>query len=216
MKIISLSSLYPGYACGVADYLNRYNYKNERGFFDYLTVSIKNIIEVICNKDIQFENYEVSRFYIPNDTNNIFIRFKDFDNMISYHDFIDISTISIEYWTKFYKDMQYKLIHDIMNYNKIVFVRFCINQDDIFENDICTLFNTLEILNPNLNYFLILFTNCFIKIPDILNNNPRFIYLNFRLYNSIYKTYTFNIYQDLVNHYDTTCFDKIIHIIKQL
>ena len=184
MKIISLSSLYPGYACGVADYLNRYNYKNVRGFFDYITVSIKNIIEVINNKSIQFENHEVSRFYIPNDTKNIFIRFKDFDNMISYHDFSDISTISLEYWASYYKDLQNKFINDIMTYNKIVFVRFCVNQDDIYENDICTLFNTLETLNPNLNYYLILFTNTFIKIPDFLNNNPHFIHLNFRLYNT--------------------------------
>jgi len=216
MKIISLSSLQPGYACGVADYLNKYNYKNERGFFDYITVSIKNIIEVINKKPIEFENIEISKFQIPNNTNNIFIKFKNFDNMISYHDFVEIMPKTLKYWSDFYTECQNKLIDDIMTCNKIVFVRFCVNQDDIFENDIYALFNTLERLNPELNYFLILFTNCFIKIPDFLSNNPRFIHLNFRLYNSVYKIYTFNIYHDLVNHFDTTCFEKIIQIIKQL
>ena len=200
MKIISLASLYPGYACGVADYLNNNSFKNQydRDFFDYITVSMKNINEVINNKTIEFDDYEISRFSIPNNTSNIFIKFKNFDEMISYHDFTHLSPNSYRYWTIFYKEKQLKLLNDIIKGDTIVFVRFCINQDDLVESDIIAFFNNITRLNPKLNYYFILFSNDFLTISSDLLNNKHFSHINFKLCNDVYKPYTYNIYHDLV------------------
>ena len=216
MKIISLGASKAGYACGITDYLNKYNFKKERGFFDYLTSSIQNIIDVINNRDIEFESCEISKFIIPNPTNNIFVKFKNFDNMISYHDFVDLTSESLNYWAFFYKIIQQRLINIIKTEDKIVFVRFCVNQHDFVENDINEFFNTLHFINPNLKYHLIIVSIDFLKIPDSLANNPRFNYLNFRLYNCIYNKYTFNVYYDMVNYYDFKCFKNIIEKIELL
>lgn len=214
MKIISLASLHPGYACGVASYLTKYKFKFERDFFDYLTVSMKNINEVLYNKNIEFESYEIPKFNIPNNSPNIFVKFKNFNNMISYHDFTEITPKSLLYWKNFYIKYQQKLINDIIKGDTIVFVRFCVNEADLFENDTYLFFNNINRLNPTLNYYFILFTNGIINIPDNLMKNPRFIHLNFRLYNSIYKNYSFNIYDDLINNFDTKCFSDIIKNIE--
>ncbi len=214
MKIISLGSLYPGYACGIAEYLNKYKFKYDRDFFDYITVSMKSINEVLHNKTIEFNDEELSKFSIPNTTSNIFIKFKNFDNMISYHDFVDLSPNSYIYWTDFYKEKQEKLINDILCNDTIVFVRFCVNQKDLIENDIKIFFNNIERLNEKLNYYLILFSTDFLKISSDLLNNSHFYNLNFKLYNNIHKKYTNNIYDDLINSYDTKCFSDIIDTIK--
>jgi hypothetical protein len=213
MKIISLSSIKPGYACGVAEYLNKYNFKYERDFFDYITVSMKSINEVINNQNIEFEETEIPQFIIPNPTNNIFVKFRNFNNMISYHDFIELSYETRKYWENFYKELQKKLINNIKSDDTIVFVRFCVDQNDIIENDIHLFCNNIMRINSNLDYYIIILSNVFLTIPYNLSNNPRFKYLNFRLYNSIYNTYTFNIYEDLLNNFDTKCFTDIINSI---
>lgn len=215
MKIISLAALHPGYACSVADYLNKHKFKNEyeRDFFDYITVSMKSINEVLNNKIIEFDDKELPNFPIPNNSSNIFIRFKHFDNMISYHDFTDMQPDSYKCWTHYYKEQQKKLINDIISNNTIVFVRFCVNQSDLIESDIYEFFKNITCLNPKLDYYLILFSTDILTISLNLSNNMHFFNLNFKLWNDS-KTYTNNIYHDLINYYDTKCFNDIINIIK--
>jgi len=175
---------------------------------------MKSINEVLHNKTIEFNDEELSKFSIPNTTSNIFIKFKNFYNMISYHDFVDLSPNLYIYWTDFYKEKQEKLINDILCNDTIVFVRFCVNQKDLIENDIKIFFNNIERLNGKLNYYLILFSTDFLKISSDLLNNSHFYNLNFKLYNNIHKKYTNNIYNVLINSYDTKCFSDIIDTIK--
>ena len=80
---ISLSASCLNYACGIAQSINNNIGKRETNFFDWCLCSMKSINEVLSKKEIMFEdNYE-------EDNDGIFcpVRFKNFDNLVSLHDF---------------------------------------------------------------------------------------------------------------------------------
>ena len=52
MKLISLSCIEPGYACGTSTFINNHYYKNKknRDFFDLITCSMLSVNQVLLNQ----------------------------------------------------------------------------------------------------------------------------------------------------------------------
>jgi hypothetical protein len=229
MKFISLASLHTGYACGIADYLNKYiyNYKKGPDFFDYITVSMKSINEILWYKKIEFENENLAKFMIPNPSDHVFVKFKNFDSMISYHDITEkcvndnpneicsnecniVNNDAIKKMVNKYEKMKYCFIYDIMNEDKIFFIRFAIESADVAEDQIYDFFKNVSLINPNLKYYFILFIDSEVTISNELLNHPNFKVFEFRKYLIPGKKYDHNIYFRLLNDYDFTNFSKFI------
>ena len=145
---ISLSSSYAGNACAVHESIIKYNIStsNKTLFFDWLVTSMKSVNQVLENMPIIFETESMR----PNTLNTTSINFKNFDLLISHHDIHDFNDNSINEITNKYIRRYERLINTIKEQQKINFIRYCKNQQNLEENEIYTFYKNIKNINPNL------------------------------------------------------------------
>ena len=121
MKIISLSSDKAGFACAVATSIKKYynnNYQTQ--IFDYLVCSLNTI-----NSILKTTNYNdiINNLEITPIDNKSCVKFKNYDNLISYHDLLNPYTKSdyINFIEK-YKRRYNRLLEIIKNVVVLYFI----------------------------------------------------------------------------------------------
>lgn len=176
---LSLSSSYGGYACAVRQSINNYTTtSNETHFFDWLVTSMKSVNQILENTPIIFE----SNYIYPNSLNTTSINFKNFDLLVSHHDIHIFNDNSINEITEKYVRRYERLINIIKEGNKINFIRYCKNQEDLEEEEIYIFTKNIEKINSNLpfNFILISHYNDLVIPTNLLKDN--FIYINLNNY----------------------------------
>jgi hypothetical protein len=176
---ISLSSSYAGNACAVRQSINNYTKQSsETHFFDWLVTSMKSVNQILEGMPIIFE----SNYKYPNSLNTVSINFKNFDLLISHHDIDQFNDNSINEITEKYIRRHERLINTIKQQNKINFIRYCKNQNDLEEAEILEFYKNINNINPNLlfNFILISDYNGLIIPNNLLKEN--FIYINLNNY----------------------------------
>jgi hypothetical protein len=205
---LSLSSSYTSNACAIRQSIINYTHaSNKTQFFDWLVVNMKSVNQVLENTPIM-----CNQLYI--DVSDNFIKFKNFDLLISYHDVknfdllfsyngvrkinMNILNEITEKYNKRYK----RLINTIKEENKINFIRYCKNQQNLEETEIIRFYKNIIKINPNLIFNFILISDCDnLVIPtELLKDN--FIYINLNNY----------INDDILNELDS--YLKIIKTYK--
>ena len=203
---LSLSSSYAGNACAVRQSIINYTTNsNETQFFDWLVTSMKSVNQILENTPIIFE----SNYIYPNPLNTTSINFKNFDLVTSHHDIHEFNDNSINEITEKYIRRKERLIKTIKEQNKINFIRYCKNQQNIEEEQILIFYKNIKNINPNLlfNFILISDYNDLLIPSELLKDN--FIYINLNNYlndnilnetNNYYKIIkTYKCVFDLVN-----------------
>jgi len=187
MKIISLSSDKAGFACAVATSIKKYynnNYQTQ--FFDYLVCSLNTINNIL--KINQCDNI-INNLEITPINDKSCVNFKNYDNLISYHDLLN--PYNIDDYNNFiekYKRRYFRLQEIIKNENILYFIRFGYET----EKDINNFFHIIKYLNNNIKiYFINVYYD---KINynynyKINNNNCFFIPVNFYIFEEKNKTY---------------------------
>ena len=176
---LSLSSSYAGNACAVRQSIINYTKTSgETQFFDWLVTSMKSVNEILENTPIIFE----SNYIYPNSLNTTSIKFKNFDLLISHHDIHKFDDNSINEITEKYIRRYERLINTIKEQNKINFIRYCKNQQNIEEEEILLFYKNITNINANLAFNFILISDCNnLVIPNnLLKDN--FIYINLNNY----------------------------------
>jgi hypothetical protein len=191
---LSLSSSYTSYACAVRHSIIKYTINsnenttnsnetrflnsNETHFFDWLVTSMKSVNQILENTPIIFE----SNYIYPNSLNTTSIKFKNFDLLISHHDIHEFNDNSINEITEKYIRRHKRLINTIKEQNKINFIRYCKNQQNIEEEEILKFYKNIKNINPNLLFnFILISDNNDLVIPNsLLKDN--FIYINLNNY----------------------------------
>ena len=176
---LSLSSSYASNACAVRQSIINYSkQQNETYFFDWLVVSMKSVNQVLENTPIIFE----SNYIYPNPLNTTSINFKNFDLLTSHHDIHEFNENSINEITEKYTRRYKNLINTIKEQNKIIFIRYCKNQQNIEEEEILRFYKNIDKINPNLlfNFILISDYDGLIIPNNLLRDN--FIYINLNNY----------------------------------
>ena len=192
---ISLSSSHIGNACAVHESINNYSStSNKTLFFDWLVTSMKSVNQILENTPIIFETESIR----PNTFNTTSINFKNFDLLISYHDIHYFNDNSINEVTNKYIRRYERLINTIKEQQKINFISYCKNQQNLEENEIYTFYKNIKNINPNLlfNFILISDDNDLVIPNNLLKDN--FIYINLNNY----------VDDDIVN--ETNDYQKII------
>jgi len=172
---ISLSSSYVSYACAVRQSINDYtDNPGKTQFFDWLITSMKSVNEILENKPIKFE----SNYIYPNPINTVSINFENFDLLTSHHDIHKFNENSINEITEKYNRRYERLINTIKEQNKINFIRYCKNQQNIEEEEILKFYKNIKNINPNLvfNFILVSDYNDLVIPNNLLKDN--FIYIN--------------------------------------
>jgi len=220
MKIISLSSYIAGPACAIAFSIKKffYNCNYQTNIFDYLEISLLSINQVLYlkNNDIDYLDHNIEMY--KNKDNNISVRFKNFDKLISHHDLKEnYSKNEYNLFIEKYKRRYNRLINDICIENKIFFIRYGIEN----KNNIFNFINIVRKKNPNLTIYFIniiydennyLYDNDLLELDNFyLINFYNYIDINFK-YNDdfFYRVQEFNwkiIYDIIYNNLDKN--DKI-------
>jgi hypothetical protein len=219
--LISLSSSFGGSACGTSHTIKEQFYNNNKktDFFDSLLVSMKSINEVLLGREICLDD----KFYITEDgCKNI--KFKNFDYMISPHDINNIENNKIKNKEEVnyqiikneilekYKRRYSRLIETIQNNNDIYFLRYCVNNEDIQQNEIIRFLTIVKKINPNIKPKIILFTlNDNMNAPLFLlknYNNIFFFFLNIFIDNSIK-------YEEANLPVNQSIYDKFLFLLKK-
>ena len=211
MKIISLSSNKAGFACAVATSIKKYynnNYQTQ--MFDYLVCSLNDINNILKtnNSDNIINNLEIT----PIDDKSC-VKFKNYDNLISYHDLLNPYTKSdYNNFIEKYKRRYNRLLEIIKSENILYFIRF--GYED--EKDISNFFHIIKYLNVNLKMY---FINVHYDKTNndynytIINNNCFFIPINFYLFEEKDKIYNEDDYYRTLEYKWDNIF-KIINLIK--
>jgi hypothetical protein len=203
---ISLSSSYAGNACAVHESIIKYNIStsNKTLFFDWLVTSMKSVNQVLENMPIIFETESMR----PNTLNTTSINFKNFDLLISHHDIHDFNDNSINEITNKYIRRYERLINTIKEQEKINFIRYCKNQQNLEEKEIYTFYKNIKNINPNLifNFILISDDNDLVIPNNLLKDN--FIYINLNNYVDDDIVNETNDYNKIIKKYKCV-FDKI-------
>ena len=189
MKIISLSSDKAGFACAVATSIKKYfnnNYQTQ--FFDYLVCSLNTINNIlkINNCDSIINNFEITPI---NDKSCV--KFKNYDNLISYHDLPNPYNMNdYNNFIEKYKRRYFRLLEIIKNEDILYFIRFGYEN----EKDIENFFHIIKYTNINIKvYFINVYYdninyNCNYNYK-IKNNNCFFKPINFYLLEDKNKIY---------------------------
>jgi len=214
MKYISLASQHAGWACATSFYINKHIYSNtkEREFFDLITCSLKSVNEVLLMKEIQFNNIASPFYKVPNSTENLIVEFKGFHSMTTFHDFCNLSQDSINHFKQFYKNLQNKLINDIMTQDKIYFFRTVTEQADLQEDDIHDFYRHIHNMNGNLKFYFIILCNRQLKISENLKYKGNFILFNFSDYLIEGKYYNENIFRRIIDDYEWNALYNILKV----
>ena len=211
MKIISLSSTIAGPACAIAKSIKKYFYNNnyQTNMFDYLEISLLSIVQILHleNDDINYLN--LNNEIILNKDGNNSVKFNNFDKIISHHDLKEkYSEDDYKNFIEKYKRRYYRLLKDIKTQDKIFFIRYGIEDNNIINNFI----NKILSINPNLKLYFII-VNYDEKNQYI--NDKNYIYINFYNYNKdinynsdlFYRTIKYNwkiIYDIILKNLDAT------------
>lgn len=197
---ISLSSSYAtGHGCAIRQSIINYTTNpNETQFFDWLMTSMKSVNQILENTPIIFE----SNYIYRNLLDTISINFKNFDLLTSHHDIHKFNDNSINEITEKYIRRKERLIKTIKEQNKINFIRYCKNQQNIEEEEILKFYKNVKNINANLLFnFILISDNNDLVIPNsLLKDN--FIYINLNNY----------IDDDILN--ETNEYSKIIKTYK--
>ena len=211
MKIISLASNKAGFACAVATSIKKYynnNYQTQ--IFDYLVCSLNTI-----NSILKTTNYNdiINNLEITPIDNKSCVKFKNYDNLISYHDLLNPYTITdYNIFIEKYKRRYNRLLEIIKNEDILYFIRY--GYED--EKDIANFFHIIKYLNMNAKvYFINVYYD---KIKNdynynIINNNCFFIPINFYLFEEKDKIYNEDDYYKTLEYNWDNIF-KIINLIK--
>ena len=190
MKIISLSSSTAGHACAISQCIKKYFYNNEyqTNIFDYLEISLLSIIQILYlnPNDINYlhENNEI----ISNQDGNKSVKFKNFDKIISHHDLKENYTEEdYNNFIKKYQRRYYRLYENIKTEDKIFFIRYGIESNNLIEIFI----KKINEINPQL---VVYFINVnYDKNNEIINYNIKnYFYINFYINENI--IYDNNLY----------------------
>ena len=218
MKLISLSCIEPGYACGTSTFINNHYYKNkkDRDFFDLITCSMLSINQVLLNQK-KYSFIEINYINIPNNTDNKHMKFESFDNMISYHDFTDLKEESYIKIQSLYSKLADQLINDIITQDKIYFLRYVRNNNDLCPQEIITFYNILNNIAQSKNnklefYFVIITDSKNYVLNDKLKNLKNIFFYNFLNYIDKNKIYNKNIYLKISLDYDYENLKKLLKI----
>ncbi len=195
MKIISLSSSIAGPACAIATVIKKdfYNNNCETNMFDYLEVSLESIIKVLTikNNNLNIEDYLNNNYsIILNSDGNNSVFFNNFDKLISHHDLIlDYNETIFNNFIEKYKRRYNRLINHIINEDKIFFVRFGDEQEELINYFI----NCVKKINPNLE--IIFIHLYFDENNNIINYNiQNYYYVNFYNYLDFSKNYSEDLF----------------------
>jgi hypothetical protein len=106
----------------------------------------------------------------------------NFDLLTSHHDIHEFNENSINEITEKYTRRYKNLINTIKEQNKITFIRYCKNQQNIEEEEILRFYKNINKINPNLlfNFILISDYDKLIIPNNLLHDN--FIYINLNNY----------------------------------
>ena len=204
MKIISLSSTIAGPACAIAKSIKKYFYNDnyQTNMFDYLEISLLSIVQILHleNDDVNYLNLN-NEIFLNKDGNNS-VKFNNFDKIISHHDLKEkYSEDDYKIFIEKYKRRYYRLLNDIKTQDKIFFIRYGIEDNNIINNFI----NKILSINPNLKVYFII-VNYDEKNQYI--NDKNYIYINFYNYNKdidynsdlFYRTiqYNWKIIHDII------------------
>lgn len=218
IKLISLACIEAGYACATSTFINNHYYKNkkDRDFFDLITCSMKSINQVLLNQT-KYSFKEISYIKVPNSTDNKHLKFELFDNMISYHDFIDLKEDEHNKFQKLYKKLADQLINDIMKEDKIYFFRYVRNDNDLCPNEIITFYNIVNNIAQSKNnklefYFVILTDTKNYVLNNKLKDLKNIFFYNFLNYIDKNKDYNENIYLKISFDYDYVNLKKLLKI----
>ncbi len=188
---ISLSSAGAGNACAVKQSIINYTKSpHDTQFFDWLVTSMKSVNQILENTPILFEsNYTTS------------INFKNFDLLVSHHDIQKGNDNTINEITEKYIRRYERLINTIKEQKKINFIRNCINQQNIEEDEILLFYRNIEKINPNLefNFILISDYNDLVIPTNLLKDN--FIYINLNNYIDDDISNETNLYFKIIKKY---------------
>jgi hypothetical protein len=176
---ISLASSYTSNACAIKQSIVNYTkYIGKTHFFDWLVTSMKSVNQILENTPILFE----STYVYPNSLNTTSINFKNFHLLTSHHDIHEFNDNSINEITEKYTRRYERLISTIKEQDKIYFIRYCKNTNDIEEEEIDRFYKNIKNINSKLVFKFILISDCEnLIIPNsLLNDN--FIYINLNDY----------------------------------
>ncbi len=204
MKIISLSSINGGEACSIFTGIKQHFYNNDciTDFFSYLEISLEAINQVLTlnNKYIDFYFNSDLKVY-KNKDNGYSIIFGNFDKIISHHDLKDINLYNdvIEK----YKRRYYRLINDIKTNDKIFFIRYGNDNDDI--KLIINFIEIIKNMNPNLKFH-------YINI-NYINNLNISNYHNFQFNINDKKIYSDDIFYKILEYNWKELYDYIYNLL---
>ena len=218
MKIISLSSSIAGPACAIATSIKKYFYNNnyETNMFDYLEISLLSIVEILNLKenDINYLNLNNEIYLNKNDNNSV--KFNNFDKIISHHDLKKIySEQDYKEFIDKYIRRYNRLINSIKNEDKIFFIRYGIENENIID----IFFEKILSINPLLKvYFIIVDYN---ENNEYINNK-NYTYINFYENNKninynidlFYKTIEYDwkiVYDIILNNMDSNEKENFIY-----
>jgi hypothetical protein len=124
----------------------------------------------------------ISNYIYPNALNTTSINFKNFDLLTSHHDIDKFNDNSINKITEKYIRRFERFISKIKGKEKINFIRYCKNQQNIEEEEIYRFYENIKNINPNLlfNFILISEYNDLVIPNNLLKDN--FIYINLNNY----------------------------------
>jgi hypothetical protein len=216
MKIISLSSHNAGYACAVACIIKQKYYNNNcnTNFCDYLEISFKSIVQLLSLENLSINNKLSSKNIISNKDSKNTVLFDNFDKIYSHHDLIqNYSENDFNDLIKKYERRYNRLINDIKTEDKIFFIRYGIENEDLIIN----FFKIIESINPNLKmYFINTYFDEDINksyYSDNLTKSYNFYHINFKNF-SLGPYYNNKI--DLFEKTFEYNWDKIFEIIKSI
>ena len=180
MKIVSFSSSIAGPACAIAKSIKKHFYNNDyiTNIFDYLEISLHSILEILYLKDDDINYLSLNNeIYLNKDDNNS-VKFNNFDKIISHHDLKKIyTTEDYDNFIKKYIRRYHRLIYDILREDKIFFIRYGIEDENIFNK----IMERILELNPNLKiYFIIINYDENNRVNN--ENHSNYIYINFYNY----------------------------------
>lgn len=150
MKIISLSSDKAGFACAIATSIKKYYNNNyQTNLFDYLVCDLHDInnILILNNIDLLTSNLDISQI----DDKSI-VKFKNFKNLISYHDLKNPYTITD--YTNFIEKIKRRFrrfIELIKTEESIYFIRYGKEDETILNKFIIN----IKKINPTSKVYLL-------------------------------------------------------------
>ena len=205
MKIISLSSNIAGPACAVACAIRKYYYNNnyKTNMFDFLEISFTSIIQILNMNFSDIVYLSDNNDFLENDT-HMTVKFKNFDKIYSHHD-LNKNYTDNEYmlFIEKYKRRYIRLLDDIKNENKIIFIRFGLEND----SDVLKFINIIQRINPNLKiYYITLLYN---DLSNDVKQNSGDLTINFYNYINANFNYSEDLFFKTLEFDWNTVFNKI-------